>query len=151
MPWSTWKRLVQQKNGSFFFLPTVNAYQYLTSLKVCDRSGHTFGASGSPRSFKKNGHVTLFHCSWRSAWYQICDIRVANACGIRGWRNLEFYAWNSSYFVHYFETCTTEYEYDILPAAHPEEPSYTYAEIPAINNGIAPVAPVVFLIFIHFF
>ena len=38
-----------EKKG-YFFLPTVNAYQYLTSLKVCDWSGHIFGASDSPRS-----------------------------------------------------------------------------------------------------
>ena len=37
-----------------FFLPTVNAYQYLASLTVCDWSGHIFGASASPRSLTKN-------------------------------------------------------------------------------------------------
>ena len=31
----------------------VDAYQYLTSLKVCDWSGHIFGASASPRSLTK--------------------------------------------------------------------------------------------------
>ena len=101
MPWSTWKRLVQKNDGFFFFLPTVNAYQYLTSWKVCDWSGHIFGAGVSLRSLtKKDGYVTLFHCSWRSAWYQICGIRVAIACGIRGWRNLGFYAWTSSCLVN---------------------------------------------------
>ena len=34
-------------------LPTVNAYLLLTSLKVCDWSGHIFGASASPRSLTK--------------------------------------------------------------------------------------------------
>ena len=53
MPWSTWKRLVQNKKWVIFFLPTVNAYQYLTSLKVCAWSGHIFGASASPRSLTK--------------------------------------------------------------------------------------------------
>ena len=53
MPWGTWKRLVQQINGSSFFFPTVNAYQYLTSLKVCDWSGQIVGASASPRSLNK--------------------------------------------------------------------------------------------------
>ena len=98
MSWSTWERLVQKKKKCLFFvLPTVNAYQYLTSLKVCDWSGHIYGASGSPRSFtKKDGYVTLLHCPWRSAWYQICDIRVAHACGFRVWRKLGIYAWNSS-------------------------------------------------------
>ena len=38
-----------KKHWSYFFLPTANAYQYLTSLKVCDWSGHIFGASASPR------------------------------------------------------------------------------------------------------
>ena len=52
MPWSIWKRLVQKKSF-FFFVPTVNTYQYLTSLKVCDWSGHIFGASASPRSWTK--------------------------------------------------------------------------------------------------
>ena len=31
----------------------VSAYQYLISFKVCDWSGHIFGASGSPRSLTK--------------------------------------------------------------------------------------------------
>ena len=35
---------------SFFFLPIVNVYLLLTSLEVCDWSGHIFGASASPRS-----------------------------------------------------------------------------------------------------
>ena len=48
----TWKRLVRKKS-LFFFLPTVNAYLLLTSLKVCDWSGHIFGASASPRSLTK--------------------------------------------------------------------------------------------------
>ena len=39
----------EKNSGSFCFLPRVNAYQYLTSLKVCDWSGHIFG-SASPRS-----------------------------------------------------------------------------------------------------
>ena len=42
-----------EKKWVFFFLPTVNAYQYLTSLKVCDWPGHIFGASASPRSLAK--------------------------------------------------------------------------------------------------
>ena len=45
-----------EKKGSFspfFFLPTVNAYLLLTSLKVCDWPGHIFGASASPRSLAK--------------------------------------------------------------------------------------------------
>ena len=40
-----------EKYELFFFLPTVSAYILLTSLKVCDWSGHIFGASASPRSF----------------------------------------------------------------------------------------------------
>ena len=42
-----------EKKRVFFFLPTINAYQYLTSSKVCDWSGHIFGASASPRSSTK--------------------------------------------------------------------------------------------------
>ena len=41
--------------GHFFL--TVNADQYLTSLKVCDWSGHIFGASASPRSLTKKKMV----------------------------------------------------------------------------------------------
>ena len=40
-------------NGSFFFLLTANAYILLTSLKVCDWSGHIFGASASRRSLTR--------------------------------------------------------------------------------------------------
>ena len=99
MPWSTWRRLVQKKIDRFFFFSSYSKclLLLLTSLKVCDWSGYIFGASGSPSSLRnKSGYVTLFHCSWRSAWYQICGIRVANACGICGWRNLCFYAWTTS-------------------------------------------------------
>ena len=53
MPWSTWKRLVQKKKGSFFYFYS-NAYLLLTSLKVRDWSGHIFGASASPRASNKN-------------------------------------------------------------------------------------------------
>ena len=53
MPWSTWKRMVQKKKWVIFFLSTVNSYLLLISLKVCDWSGHIFGASTSPRSFTK--------------------------------------------------------------------------------------------------
>ena len=70
IPWSTWKRLIQKKHGSFYFLPTVNAYLLLTSLKVCDWSGHISVLLIAPllpsRSSKKMA-VTLFHCSRRSA------------------------------------------------------------------------------------
>ena len=87
----TCKRLIQKQKWFVYFLPTVNAYLLLTSLKVCDWSGHIFGASASPRSLTIFfGYVTLFHCPWRSAWYQICEIRDAIACAIRGWRNLGF-------------------------------------------------------------
>ena len=50
-PGRGWSR----KKLGHFFLPTVNAYQYLTSLKVCDWSGHIFCASASPRSLTKKG------------------------------------------------------------------------------------------------
>ena len=56
-------KLVQK--GHFYF-STENAYQNLTFVKVCDWSGHVFGASASPRSTKKMA-VTLFRYSWRSA------------------------------------------------------------------------------------
>ena len=42
-----------EKKVGHFFLAGVNAYQCLTSLKVCDWSGHIFGASASPRSLTK--------------------------------------------------------------------------------------------------
>ena len=50
--WSTWKRLVQKKMAIFFLL-RVNAYLLLSSLKVCDWSGHIFGSSASPKSLAK--------------------------------------------------------------------------------------------------
>ena len=39
-----------EQNGSFVLLLTLNAYQYLTSLTVCDLSRHILGASASPKS-----------------------------------------------------------------------------------------------------
>ena len=53
MPWSTWKRLLEIKKKDNLFLPTANAYLFLTILRVCDWSGHIFGASASPRSLTK--------------------------------------------------------------------------------------------------
>ena len=46
---------------------------------------------------RKSGYVTLFRCSWRSVWYQICDIRVDTASGIRGRHNLGWFARTSLY------------------------------------------------------
>ena len=78
-----------ETEGCFLFLPAVSTWLLLTSLKACDWSGHIFGASASPRALpKKTGYVTLFHCSWRSARYRICDIRVPTACSLRGWRKI---------------------------------------------------------------
>ena len=47
------KKRSSKKKGTFFFLPTVNAWLLLTSLKARDWSGHIFGASAGPRSFTK--------------------------------------------------------------------------------------------------
>ena len=84
MPWGTWKRLVQKKNGSFFFLPTINAYLFIDFLKVCDWLGHIFGASVSPRSLTKKlamSPSSTVHGGQHDTKY---GFRVANACGIRG-------------------------------------------------------------------
>ena len=56
----------------------------------------TFGASASPRSSKKKlatspPSTTVVHGDQHDI-IPICDIRVAITCGIRGWRNLGFYA-----------------------------------------------------------
>ena len=40
------------------------------------------------------------HMTWRSAWHQICDIRVAIACGIRGWQILGWHDWTSSCSIY---------------------------------------------------
>ena len=78
MPWSTWKRLVQKKQGPSFFLPTVNGWLLFTSLQACQKKqgpsfllptvndwllftslkachglGHIFGASTSITSLTK--------------------------------------------------------------------------------------------------
>ena len=58
MPWSTWKRLVQQK-CFVFFLPTVNPRLSLTSLKACDWSGHIVGSSASPRPLTKQLAINM--------------------------------------------------------------------------------------------
>ena len=66
-----------EKKWAVFFLPTVNAYQYLTFLKVCDWSGHIFGASTSPRPFTKKWlchplplfvAVSMIPNMWHSSW-----------------------------------------------------------------------------------
>ena len=95
MPWNL-EAAGLEKNGPFFSLlqqwMPINIWLIWTS--VIGR--YTFSVLASVLGpSQKNGYVILFHCSWQSAWYQICDIRVANACGIRAWRNLG-YAWTSS-------------------------------------------------------
>ena len=84
MPWSTWKRLVH------------NTWLSLTSLKACDWPGHIFSASASPRSFTKTPAMspssTAVHGGHRDTKY----LGMWHTCGIRGWRNLGWYAWTSS-------------------------------------------------------
>ena len=53
----------------------------------------------------KTGCVTLFHCSWRSAWCQICDIRVVIACGIHSWLK-KFVVMCLNKLVHIFPNTT---------------------------------------------
>ena len=76
MPRSTCRRLVQKKKWEthvFFLRKRLNTTDLSEGLWLVGT--HFFGASATPRSFtKKTGYLTLFHCSWRSAWYQICDI-----------------------------------------------------------------------------
>ena len=49
----------EKEMGIFLsFYSTVNAYLLLTSSKVCDWSGHIFGASASPRSLTKKMAVS---------------------------------------------------------------------------------------------
>ena len=64
----------EKKTGSSS-LSAVNAWLLLTSSKVCECSGHIFGAiSANPTSLTSQsevlnqitGYVTLFRCSWRS-------------------------------------------------------------------------------------
>ena len=45
----------------------------------------------------RTDYVTLFRCSWRSVWYQICDFRVDISSGIFGWQNLGRLTWTSLY------------------------------------------------------
>ena len=101
MPWNTWKRLVQKKKGHWkkqgiFFLPAVNAWLWLTSLKACDWSGNIFGASAGPSSFtkklavsssstvhggqhdtKQNVTFELLYCM-RHSWLAKCGILCLN-------------------------------------------------------------------------
>ena len=133
MRWSTLKRLVQKTNASFSILPPVKAWLLMTYSTTCYWSGHIFGASANPRSFtKKRWWVTLFHCSWWSAWYQICDIRFPIVCGIRGWRNLGVYHLTSSYC---FSTAgvTTGF---FLPEKHDER--HSNADL-LIDSTVAPL------------
>ena len=96
MPWSTWKPFVlvgKKKKCHVFFSPTVNAWLLLTSWKACDWSRHIFGASASPRSLPKKSTMSPScnaHGGQHDTKYQVRDIQVAIACGIRGWRNFGF-------------------------------------------------------------
>ena len=66
-----------------FFLHSVNAYQCLISLKVCDWSGHIFGASASPRSStKKNGlsPSSTVHGGQHDTKYMTFELLTHAAC-----------------------------------------------------------------------
>ena len=97
----------EKKMCHFFFLAKVNAWLLLTSLKACDWPKHIFGASASPTKVlnKKKGRchplpLLFMAVSNYTRWSEVYDIRVAIiACGIRGWRNLGFYAWTSSHII----------------------------------------------------
>ena len=105
MPWGTCNRLIQKRKEPKMLFPYGNAWRLSTSLKDCGRWGHVFAASASPRVGPngKSGHVTLFRCLWWSGRYQICDIRVSIACGIRGGEDSPRSTWTNSllYVVSY--------------------------------------------------
>ena len=70
------------------FIYTSTAWLSLTSLKSW-LVGTFFRRQRQSKVLTKlSGYVTLFHCSWRPARYQICDILVAFACGVCGWQHL---------------------------------------------------------------
>ena len=89
MPWSHGHRLVQEKkwkkNGSF-------QRKRLTSidfLKARGWSGHIIAASTRPKaSTKKQAMSPSSAVHGGQLRYQICDIRVDIASGIRGRQNL---------------------------------------------------------------
>ena len=77
-----------EKNRSFLFLLTVNAYQYLTSLKVCDWSAHIFGASASPKSLTKKMAVSpssIVHGSQHDIKYVTFELLHAAFVGDELW------------------------------------------------------------------
>ena len=117
MPWSTWKRLVQNKKWVIFFLPTVNAYQYLTSLKVCAWSGHIFGASASPRSLTKAMAMSPSSTVYRGqhdtkyVTFELLMHVAFVADEIWG-----FYAWTNSYHsCFFFSRKSYEMEFYFFP------------------------------------
>ena len=71
-----------------------NAWSLLTFMKACGQWGPLAPALGL---VQKTGHVTLFDCSWRSVWYQLCDIRVDSTNSIRRGENYRRLTWTSSY------------------------------------------------------
>ena len=61
---------------------------------------HSEPTDGSPRSWYQPARGR------ESEQYPIiCDIRVAIACDIRGWRNFGFNSWTSSYTYPAYHTC----------------------------------------------
>ena len=59
MPWSTWKPLVHNKEWVVCFFLAVDAHLLLISLKVCDWSGHIFGASPVLVPHHDSGYLTV--------------------------------------------------------------------------------------------
>ena len=103
---STWKRLVQKKEKKKNWKKMLSFLRKRLAIidlfEGCDWSRYISGASASPRPFTNKMGMSpssTVHDDMHNTNYTVYDIRVAIACGIRGWRNLGWYAWTSSYTI----------------------------------------------------
>ena len=155
MPWSSWKRLVPKKNG-LVFLPTTVNHMYCWPLRKYVIGRDTLSALApvlGPQ--QKYDHVTLFHCCFRGQHDAKYDIRVADACGIRGWRSLGFCAWTSSYQVRttrftnfYIPVCQVRVPY-ILRHVYMRMVCVWYARYTSISKAFSCIYVFVCVCFSH--
>lgn len=85
----TWNRLFQKQNQNQLFVPAETRDHYWDFAKVCDRCGHDFIVSASPRSYTKSiayftsfaGHTGQYDSRYVTFKYIMLEVFVADTGG----------------------------------------------------------------------
>lgn len=102
MPLSTencFVRIVFEKQNGFFLRKPLTVVDLFVLWMVETQSCRYRQALAL--NTKKTGYAIRFRSSLRPVWYNhICDIRVAIACCMHGWRYFGHFAWTSLYRIY---------------------------------------------------